>query len=249
MVKVLVRREGRVLELRLAAPPANVIDKEMIAELRAALEANDDPRLSAIVFAAEGPNFSFGASVEEHRAEKAAAMLHDFHGLFRKLAAMSVPTFAVVRGRCFGGGLELAAWCSFVFAHPEAELGQPEIKLAVFPPLASLLLPWRVGGGRALELCISGRSIRGTEAKAIGLVTEVGEDPAALASRFIEERISTCSASSLRFAERAVRGDLYGLLESRLPRLERSYLDDLMATEDANEGIAAFLEKRRPVWT
>ena len=249
MVKALVKREGRVLRLSLNAPPANVLDAEMIGELRAALEANDDPALSAIVFEGEGPNFCFGASVEEHRAEKAAGMLRAFHGLFRKLGSMSVPTFAVVRGRCLGGGLELAAWCSFVFAHPDAELGQPEIRLAVFPPLASLLLPWRIGGGHALDLCVSGRIIRGAEAKAIGLVHQVGEDPALLCARFIDERIATCSASSLRFAEQAVRGGLYELIESRLPKLERIYLDDLMATEDANEGIAAFLQKRRPVWT
>lgn len=249
MVKVLVRREERALELRLAAPPANVLDMEMIAELCAALEENDDPRLSAIIFEGEGPNFSFGASVEEHRVEKASAMLTAFHGLFRKLASISVPTFAVVRGRCLGGGMELAAWCSFVFAHPEAQLGQPEIKLAVFPPLASLLLPWRIGGGHALDLCISGRSISGVEGKAIGLIHQIGEHPAALCRAFIEQRIATTSASSLRFAERAVRAELYQILLDRLPQLERSYLGELMATHDANEGIAAFLQKRRPTWT
>jgi cyclohexa-1,5-dienecarbonyl-CoA hydratase len=176
-------------------------------------------------------------------------MLNRLHALFKRLGALSIPTVAVVRGACLGGGLELAGWCSWLFASPEATFGQPEIRLGVFPPIASLLLPWRIGGGRALDLCVSGRVIDVTEARACGLVHEVADDPAKAAAQLIAELLLPRSASSLRFAERAARLDLYRALDDLLPDLERLYLEELMRTHDANEGIAAFLEKRLPRWS
>jgi cyclohexa-1,5-dienecarbonyl-CoA hydratase len=128
-------------------------------------------------------------------------------------------------------------------------LGQPEIKLAVFAPMASLLLPWRLGGGRALDLCVSGRSINGEQAYAVGLVQGLADDPRAAVSAFFAEHLAPLSASSLRFAERAARMTLRERFERDLPTLERLYLDELMRTADANEGIAAFLEKRAPVYS
>jgi cyclohexa-1,5-dienecarbonyl-CoA hydratase len=225
----------------------------MLAELGRVLAplggADADPRLKAIVFEGAGAHFCFGASVAEHTRERAPGMLRQFHALFRRLAALSVPTVAVVRGACLGGGLELASWCSFVFASPEATFGQPEIKLGVFPPMASLILPWRLGGGRALDLCVSGRTIGAELAHAWGLVHQVAADPAQAATRFIADELEPRSGSSLRFAERAARRALIGALDDALPALERLYLDELMATPDANEGITAFLEKRPARWT
>lgn len=242
------REGGAVLHLLLDAPKANLLDEAMLGELPRALAAADDPRLKAIVFEGAGAHFCFGASVAEHTRERAPAMLRQLHSLFRRLAALSLPTVAVVRGACLGGGLELASWCSFLFASPEATFGQPEIKLGVFPPLASLILPWRLGGGRALDLCVSGRTISAELAHAWGLVHEVTPDPAAAATRFVAEQLLPCSGSSLRFAERAARRALIDALDGGLPALERLYLDELMATPDANEGIAAFLQKRPPRW-
>jgi cyclohexa-1,5-dienecarbonyl-CoA hydratase len=135
-----------------------------------------------------------------------------------------------------------------LFASPEASFGQPEIKLGVFPPMASLILPWRLGGGRALDLCVSGRTIGAELAHAWGLVHEVTADPAAAAARFVAEQLLPRSGSSLRFAERAARRALIRALDDALPALERLYLDELMGTPDANEGISAFLEKRPPRW-
>ena len=159
-----------------------------------------------------------------------------------------MPTVAVVQGQCKGGGLELAAACSWIFAGYDASFGQPEIRLGVFPPMASLLLPWRLGAGRALDLCVSGRSIDAAEAVRIGLVHAVAEEPLGAAMTFVTEHLLPCSASSLRFAERAVRMGLVELMDERLPALERLYLDELMETPDANEGITAFLERRKPVF-
>ena len=244
MIDAELQEDGSILRLWLAAPKANVLDAKMIDGLAAALDAHVGPRVKAIVFEGRGPHFSFGASVAEHTRAEAPAMLHRFHALFRQLGRLAIPTVALVRGQCLGGGLELASWCTWLAATPDARLGQPEIRLGVFPPMASLLLPWRLGGNGALDLCVSGRTVSGVDAHRLGLVTAVADDVDAWWNGFHRENLANASASSLRFAERAVRAGLLELLETRLPVLERLYLDELMATHDANEGIEAFLAKR-----
>ena len=135
--------DARVLRLVLDAPKANVLDSKMLTELAAALtEHGRKSTLRAILFEGRGDHFSFGASVAEHTKERAPAMLQQLHTLFRQLADLAVPTVAIVRGNCLGGGLELAAWCTWIFADPDASFGQPEIKLGVFPPMASLVKHW-----------------------------------------------------------------------------------------------------------
>ncbi|MBX3249884.1 MAG: enoyl-CoA hydratase/isomerase family protein [Myxococcales bacterium] len=236
-----------LLWIVLDAPKANVLDAAMLEEIQAILDdARARPSLKAIAFAASGPHFSFGASVDEHRADRAAEMLRTFHAVFRTLLDLSIPTFAAVSGACLGGGMELVSHCSWIFAHPEASFGQPEIKLAVFPPMASLLLPWRLRGGAAVDLCVSGRTIFAPEAHRLGLVHALDADPRAAVRAFFEEQLAPLSASSLRFAERAARLPLKARFERDLPALERLYLDELMRTPDANEGIEAFLSRRAP---
>jgi len=246
-IRVEERHDGQFLHITLDAPKANVLDAEMIRAIDATVKEHASaPDLKAIAFEGAGEHFSFGASVEEHQADQAAGMLTTFHGMFRTLAQAAVPTFAIVRGQCLGGGLELASYCSWIFASKEAKLGQPEIKLAVIAPMASLLLPWRIGGAAAIHLCVSGRSIDAAEAHRIGLVHDVSEDPAAACEKFFHKNLAGLSASSVRYAERGVRIPLARRFETDLPALERLYLDELMKTHDANEGIASFLEKRRP---
>ena len=240
---------GEVLRLLLYRPKGNLLDGKMLAALTSAIERHAaDPALKVILFEGAGPNFSFGASVAEHVRAEAPAMLRQFHGLFHLLGRLAIPTAAVVRGACLGGGCELAAWCSFVFASPDALFGQPEIKLAVLPPMASLLLPWRLGGARGLDLCVTGRTLSATEAESFGLVTEIAAEPLTACLAYLAQHLSPSSASSLRFAERAARAGLNRHFTDELPGLERLYLDELMATPDANEGIAAFLERRKPRW-
>lgn len=241
--------EGQLLQVTLDAPPANVLDSQMLSEIERTVDEHAaSPGLKAVVFTGAGNHFSFGASVQEHRAERVAEMLAQFHGLFRRLDELGVPTFAVVGGKCLGGGLELAAYCTWLFSTPDASFGQPEIKLAVFPPMASVLLPWRVGGGVAADLCVSGRTVGAEEAHRMGLVNDISDDPMAACMNFFGEHIAPLSASSLRFAERAVRTELRRALKHNLQEVERMYVDELMKTADANEGINAFLEKRRPVF-
>ncbi len=248
-LRIEVRDDGQVLHLLLDAPKANVLDANMLAGISAAYDEHAErPRLKAVVFEGAGSHFSFGASVAEHTREEAPRMLATLHGLARKMVRAGVPTLAVVRGQCLGGGLELAGLATWIFASPTAMFGQPEIKLGVFPPLASVLLPWRLGGARALDLCVSGRSIDAQTALQWGLAQSVTDDPAAAAAEFVTKELLPKSGSSLRHAERAVRAELLRRLDEDLARLERDYLDDLMTTHDANEGIGAFLEKRAPRW-
>lgn len=240
---------GRILRLRLARPKANIIDAEMIAALDAALAARAaDAALTAVILDAEGPHFSFGASVEEHLPAQCAEMLAALHALVRQMLDYPVPILVAVQGQCLGGGLEVAMAGGLIFAAPDAQLGQPEIRIGVFAPAASCLLPARIGQAAAEELLWSGRSIGAEEARALGLVTRVAEDPAAAAADWAATHLLPKSASSLRQAVRAVRAGYSAAVVSRLAEVERQYLDDLMSTRDALEGLEAFLARREAKW-
>jgi len=234
----------------LNAPKANLLDAEMMAELNGLLdEIADRKELKLLCFSGEGDHFCFGASVPEHVKEKAPDMLASFHGMFLRLVELSVPTVAAVKGRCLGGGMELACFCNWVVAHPKSVFAQPEIQLAVLPPVASLILPFKIGQARADTVNLSGRNVDAEEAERWGLVDSLAEDPVAAVEQWAAEHIAPKSAAALRFACRASRWHFNKVLREELEQVERLYLDDLMATHDANEGLAAFLEKRKPTWT
>jgi len=245
------RLEGGVLwRLVLATPKANVLDAAKIRALTEAFRAARVERgLRCVLLEGEGPNFSFGASVEEHLPGRFEVMLSAFHGLFRVMLESAVPTAAVVRGQCLGGGLELASFCTRVFAAPDARLGQPEIKLGVVAPVASFWLPERVGRSAAEELLLTGRSVTAEEARALRLVDELAEDPSAAALAWFRAHLAPLSASSLRLAQRLARAGLARRFERELADAERAYREELMPTADANEGLRAFLEKRAPRWS
>ncbi|MHC4846412.1 MAG: enoyl-CoA hydratase-related protein, partial [Planctomycetota bacterium] len=171
-----------------------------------------------------------------------------FHGMFEAMHNASVPVLAAVRGQCLGGGLELAAFCHRVFASPDAMLGQPEIQLGVFAPVASVILPGRIGRGAAEDLCLTGRVLPAGEALQMGLVDEVTADPMAGALAWAEQHLLPRSAASLRCATQAARRGFMRRFREEIVDLTSVYLDELMTTADAKEGIAAFLEKRAPVW-
>lgn len=240
---------GQVLKLTLATPPGNVLDTQMITELRKAILAHEDrPRLKAIVFQGAGEHFSYGASIPEHARPHVAQLLDAFHNLLRALIKVSKPTFAVARGQCLGGGLELAAFCHWIFASEDARFGQPEIKLGVFPPVASLVLPQRIGQAAADDLILTGRSLTAHEAQQLGLVHAVTADPEKALHDYLSEHILPKSAAALQFAVKAARYDFYRTFLQHLEAVEKLYLQELMATEDADEGIRAFMEKREPKW-
>jgi len=245
-------RDGALARVTLAAPKANILDGEMLDEISTAVdEAAADRDLKLLIFDAEGEHFSFGASVREHRADSARAMLRSFHAVFEKLSASRLPTIALVRGRCLGGGMELALFCHFVFARRDALFGQPEIALAVFPPIASIILPLLAGQRAADELVLGGKTVSAEKMAGLGLVNDVFESEESLRNGlrgFVEENILPRSASSLRFAVQASRLNFHERLRRQLPKLESLYLDELMAGHDAVEGIEAFLAKRPPEW-
>jgi cyclohexa-1,5-dienecarbonyl-CoA hydratase len=244
-----LEKDGALLRLRLSRPKANIIDAAMIAALRAALRDHlPGARLRAVLLEAEGPHFSFGASVEEHLPGTCAAMLRELHALILQLVESTAPVLAAVRGQCLGGGLELAAAGHLIFAAPGAMFGQPEIKLGVFAPAASCLLPERIGPSRAADLLFSGRSIGAEEALRIGLVDALHDDPGVAALAYFEEHLAPRSAGSLRIAVHAARFDFVARVRRKLGEVERLYLKELMATHDAVEGLTAFIAKRPPVW-
>jgi cyclohexa-1,5-dienecarbonyl-CoA hydratase len=249
VVRRVVEPDGSLVRLVLDRPKGNILDAEMMAALRAELrEVARAPEVRTLLFEGSGAHFSFGASVEEHRPARVAEMLGAFHALFRELAASRKVLVAAVRGNCLGGGLELAAYCHRVFASRDAKLGNPEIKLGVFAPVASLVLPERMGRGRADELLLSGRTLGADEACAAGLVDHVADDPSAAALAWHAANLASLSASSLGFAVEAARYRFDQAFFAALAQLERRYLEGLMRTHDAGEGLEAFLAKRAPTW-
>ncbi len=248
-VKTWFEREGKLLRLRLARPKANIIDAGMVAALDAALSDHlDNANLCAVLLDHEGGHFSFGASVEEHLPDQCADMLSRFHALIGRILASPVPFLVAVRGQCLGGGLEVASAGHLVFAAPDARFGQPEIQLGVIAPAASCLLPERIGRAHAEDLLFSGRSVTADEAAAMGLVNAIGDDPEAVALAYFDEHLSAKSGSSLRYAVRAAREDWVEGVMIRLAKVEKLYLDGLMTTEDAAEGLEAFIDKRPAKW-
>ncbi len=248
-LKAWLERDGALLRLRLARPKANLIDAAMIAALAEAFaEYRDNAGLVAALVDHEGPHFSFGASVEEHLPGACEQMLGSLHALIGAMLEWPRPILMSVRGQCLGGGLEFALAGNLLFAAPDAQFGQPEMKLGVFAPAASVLLPLRIGQARAEDLLYSGRSIDAPAALAWGLANEVADDPAAAAAAYFDQHLAAKSAASLAHAVRAAREPFADLARARLDDVEALYLDKLMATRDAKEGLAAFLEKRAPRW-
>jgi len=248
-LKVWLERDGALLRLRLARPKANIVDAAMIAALRAAFAAHRGRTgLLAALLDAEGPHFSFGASVEEHLPDSCAEMLAGLHAMIVEMLEWPAPILVAVRGQCLGGGLELAMAGSQIFVAEDAKLGQPEIQLGVYAPAASCLLPARVGQGVAEDLLLSGRSIGSAEAVRIGLAAASASDPEATALEYFEKYFAKRSGAALACAVAAVRGGYVPQVRLRLAEVERLYVERTIKTRDANEGLNAFIAKRPPKW-
>ena len=248
-VRLTLERDGQLARLTLARPKANVLDAAMVGALRrhlASMQARGPLKL--IVLDADGPHFSFGASVEEHLPDRVTGMLTGFHALFRELEGLGVPTAAVVRGQCLGGGFELATAAGRVFCDESARFAVPEIRLGVFPPVAAVTLPWRVRGPDAIQLILSGSTLNGLEATRLGVADVCVEDPAAALLSWFDADLAPRSAVALRYAWRATRRPFAAALGAELDAAEKTYLNELMAASDPVEGLRAFLERRPPTW-
>jgi len=240
-------RQDGVARITLNRPPLNILHSPMLEELAAALEEAAAERL--LVVAAKGRAFCAGVDVGEHTPERAGAMLDRFHTVCRRLVALDIPTVAAVHGAALGGGCELVALCDLVVAARSATFGQPEIKIAAFPPVAAAALAQVVGLRQAMPLLLTGETVTAEAAQAAGLVTTVVDD-GALADEVerLTAQLAALSGPALRLAKRAALREFRRVFEEGLREAERLYLQDLLATEDAREGIAAFLEKRAPAW-
>jgi len=251
LIKTTELHNGQVTEILLGPPPGNILSAQMMDEISAEMQrVAAAPHKKLLIFTGTGKHFSFGASVEEHTADKVGAMLPKFHKLIGALLECPVPALAKVRGVCLGGAFELALACPLLICEDGAALGVPEIQLAVFPPAASILLPRKIGLGVAAQMTLTGEKFAAAELRRLGLVNEVAEagklDEAVQA--FVEKQVLPKSAAALRLANQAIQFTLAKHFREHIQEVERLYLDRLMSTADAVEGIQAFMEKRPPKW-
>ena len=248
-IRCTTERDGQLERIVLDRPKGNVLDRAMMEAIRGRFrELSHAKDAKLLVFEGAGANFSFGASVAEHLPGRIDAVLPVFHQLFRELETLGIPTAAVVRGQCLGGGLELASWCGMVVCDDSARFGVPEVSLGVFPPVAALSLAWRVGGARAARLVLTGQSLDAKAAAAIGCADLVADDPEAALQGWFDSHLLAKSALALRYAWQAARRPMAAAAARDLPALEAFYLEDLMTHHDAVEGVTAFVERRPPVW-
>jgi cyclohexa-1,5-dienecarbonyl-CoA hydratase len=239
-----------VAKIILNRPPVNVMNIEMLDEIEIVLkDLIDDKSVNVLVITGNGKAFSAGVDVADHTKDKVYKMITLFHRLFKLLASLEFPTIAVVNGMAFGGGCEVATFCDFVIAKESAKFGQPEIKVGVFPPIAAVTFPKLCGYRKALELIIFGDTISASEAEKISLIDKVVPD-----DKFDEEvnnfinKLEEQSAIVTRLAKRAIMKGFYKNFEEGVNLAEDIYLNELMKTEDAEEGLKAFLEKRKAIW-
>ncbi|PYQ47139.1 MAG: enoyl-CoA hydratase [Acidobacteria bacterium] len=244
MSKIEFSLDANAYRITLNDPPLHILDIAMLEELRDALGKVNNDRHCLIITASGEKSFSAGASVQDHLGDRAVMMLRQFHGCFRILAKLDLVTVALVKGAALGGGCELALACDFILASDRARFGQPEINLGVFPPVAAYQLSRQMPPRKGLELLLTGEVV-----DANGIANAIF--PAAEFDRRADEwmqRLYKQSASSLRFAKRAFRLAQNADFDERLAAVERLYLEELMKTQDATEGLNAFIEKRKPLW-
>ncbi len=249
MSKIEFAADTNAYRITLNDPPLHILDIDLLEELRDALGRISNDRHCLIISATGEKAFSAGASVQDHLGDRVVTMLQRFHECFRILAKLDLVTVALVKGPALGGGCELALACDFVLASDRARFGQPEINLGVFPPVAAYQLSRQLAPRKGLELLLTGDPVDAATAERVGMVNAVF--PAAkFDARAIKwlQRLYKQSASSLRFAKRAFRIAQSADFEERLAAVERLYLEELMKSSDASEGLNAFIEKRKPLW-
>ena len=242
--------EPPIARIVLNNPPVNVIDVPMMDELAEALnEIETRPDIAIVIVSGSQRAFSAGVDVAAHTPDKVEQMLNKFHGVIRALVGSKKVSIAAVHGICLGGGAELAMVCDLAYTSELATWGFHEIKLGCYPPVAVTALAALVGQKHAADLVLTGRSITGKEAATIGLANSVA--PEVDLEHVVQDAVhhlSQLSPAALAITKKAIYAWDAIHFDKGLARAEKTYLEDLMKTEDAREGINAFLEKRSPVW-
>lgn len=248
---ILYESAGGVAKISINRPPLNILNVETLLELTLALErVRNDDSLSVVIITGMGDRaFSAGVDIQDHLPEKVSSTLNVFNKVFYTLESLDKPTVAVVNGFALGGGCELAMGCDMIIASEKAQFGQPEIKVGAIAPAAVVLLPRLIGPKKALELLMTGDVITAVEAKKIGLVnTVVPAEKLEEATRELVKKLKDSSSIVLRLTRMALREGLDLNFKNGLEKVTSIYLNLLMRTEDAVEGLKAFLERRKPEW-
>jgi cyclohexa-1,5-dienecarbonyl-CoA hydratase len=248
--RVGVTAAAPIARVTLINPPLNVVDLPMMLELQRTLtEIESRDEISTILFQGDARAFSAGVDIKAHLPEQVHEMLTNFHAVIRAIVASRKVTIAAVRGACLGGGAELASVCDMVYTAHNANWGFPEIKLACYPPVAAVALATLIGQKRAAELILTGRQISGGEAAAMGLANRsvAAEELDSVVERTLAE-LRVLSPAALAHAKKAIYAWDAIHFDKGLARAEKIYLEELISTADAREGIIAFLEKRPPKW-
>lgn len=250
MSKVRLEETENAYRITLTNPPLHILDIELLEEFRSKLDRVGDDKALLVISSEAGKAFSAGASVQEHTEELVAKMLRTFHECFIRMYRIGLVTVGLVDGPALGGGCELALACDLILASEKATFGLPEIKLGVFPPVASFQLTHQIPSRIGFEMLVSGEPITARRAYDCGLVNAVfPEDEFDEAADEWLRKISRHSRSSLWFAKRATRMAAHDVFEKRLAEIEHLYIEELMKTHDAKEGVEAFMERREPSWT
>jgi cyclohexa-1,5-dienecarbonyl-CoA hydratase len=247
---IIFEREEGLARITLNHPPVNIMDISTMREINAALESlQGDEETRVLVFAAAGKAFCAGVDVKDHTADKVEEMVEVFHRIFRLMWSLDIPTVAAVNGAALGGGCELVTFCDMVIASEKATFGQPEIQVGVYPPVAVVTFPRLMPYMKAMELLLTGDVIDAREAEKVGIVNKVVPEESfeEELSSFVS-KLTTLSPIVLRLTKRATVQGLTLTFEEALALSEELYLKELMKTEDASEGLQAFMEKRKPVW-
>jgi len=247
---IIIEEKDMIGRITFNNPPLNVLNIKMMKEINNALKDFQGKKLKVLILDANGKAFSAGVDVSEHTKEKVKEMIQVFHKIFTNLLKINAPTVALVNGAALGGGCEVATFCDIVIASEKSKFGQPEIMVGVFPPVAAAIFPKLMWSKKALELMLTGEILRANEAKELGLVNRIlpVENFEAEAEKFITEKLANNSAVVLQLTKRAfIEGATQNYGEA-IKKIEDIYLNELMKTSDANEGLSAFLEKRQPVW-
>jgi len=236
--------------ITLNRPPVNILNIAMMGEINHCLESWQGQKdLKVVLFNAKGKCFSAGVDVGEHMGDLAPKMIGEFHKMFRLMDSLGVMTAASIFSSCLGGGCELAVFCDLVIAAQNSKIGQPEIQVGGFRPIAAYIMPRIIGRKDALELILSGKIISAAEAKQMGLINKVvpEQELETETAAFVKPYLRL-SAEVLRKTKKAITAGLRDDLEPALSAIEDIYLNELMKTADAQEGLKAFLEKRKPAW-
>lgn len=248
---ILFEIKGEKAFLTINRPPLNILNTGTMEEMNEALRSlMENKEVKVLIISGSGEKaFSAGVDVADHTEEKVERMIHVFHDIFRNLSKLDQVTVAALKGLTLGGGCEIALFCDLIIAADNLKIGQPEIKLSVLPPIALLIMPRLVGLKKAAELLLTGKTIDAHEAERIGLINKVTPSDSfdSELEAFIQP-LTELSLVGLKYSKKGITLGLETAFSEGLERIERIYLKELMSSEDAREGLRAFMEKRKPLW-